>query len=125
MHEMSTTETHIGKCHCGGVSFEVRLDHGLEELRRCNCSLCRRKGAVMATVPAEKLRIIEGHDLLTLYKWNSMTAEHYFCRVCGIYTHHRRRSNPAQYGFNVACLDGVDPYKLDIGVGDGASQTLV
>ena len=28
---------------------------------------------------------------------------------CGIYTHHRRRSNPGHYGYNVACLEGVDP----------------
>ena len=120
------SETMTGRCHCGAVEFEVTLENGLENLRRCNCSLCRRKGAIMASVPVENLRVTKGEDMLTLYQWNTKTAKHYFCKVCGIYTHHQRRSNPTQYGFNVACLDGVDPFALgEIGIGDGASQSLI
>jgi hypothetical protein len=40
-------------------------------------------------------------------------AQHYFCSKCGIYTHHRRRSNPNQYGVNVACLKGASPFDFD------------
>lgn len=119
-------EAKRGSCHCGNVIFEVDLANGLENLRRCNCSLCRRKGAVMAGVPLANLRIVKGAEKLTLYQWNTRTAKHYFCSVCGIYTHHQRRSNPAEYGFNVACLDGVDPFSLgEIPVGDGAAQSLI
>jgi hypothetical protein len=108
------------------VQFEVELENGLEDLRRCNCSLCRRKGAIMATVPVERLRVVKGADMLTLYRWNTGTAKHYFCRRCGIYTHHQRRSIPSQVGFNVACLEGVDPFALgDIRIGDGAALSLV
>jgi len=115
-----------GKCHCGAVEFEVDLENGLEDLRRCNCSLCRRKGAIMASVPVERLRVVRGADMLTLYEWNTKAAKHYFCKICGIYTHHQRRSYPSLYGVNVACIEGVDPFSLDdIRVGDGASQTLV
>jgi hypothetical protein len=115
-----------GKCHCGAVAFEVELANGLEDLRRCNCSLCRRKGAIMASVPVGGLRVIKGEDMLTLYQWNTKTARHYFCKICGIYTHHQRRSNPAQYGFNVACIEGVDPFALkDVAIGNGAAQSLV
>lgn len=115
-----------GKCHCGAVEFEVELENGLEDLRRCNCSLCRRKGAIMATVPVERLRVVKGMHMLTLYRWNTETAKHYFCKRCGIYTHHQRRSNPSQYGFNVACIEGVDPFALgDIRIGNGAAQPLV
>jgi len=121
---MSTLRT--GRCHCGGVTFEVDLPNGLEELRRCNCSLCRRKGAIMASVRLQGLRVTAGEDLLTLYQWNTRAARHYFCKVCGIYTHHQRRSNPTQFGFNVACIDGIDPFALgDIPVIDGAAQSLV
>jgi len=120
------SDTMMGRCHCGAVEFEVTLENGLENLRRCNCSLCRRKGAIMASVPLAGLRVTKGEDMLTLYQWNTKTAKHYFCKVCGIYTHHQRRSTPTQYGFNVACLDGVDPFALgEIGIGDGASQTLL
>ncbi len=119
-------ETRVGTCHCGAVRFEVDLEDGLSNLRRCNCSLCRRKGAIMAGVPLARLRVTAGADKLTLYQWNTHTARHYFCSVCGIYTHHQRRSNPNEYGFNVACLDGVDPFALGpIGLGDGAAQSVV
>ena len=119
-------EAKEARCHCGAVVLEIMLENGLEKLRRCNCSLCRRKGAVMASVPLDRLRIIKGSEKLSLYQWNTMTAKHYFCSVCGIYTHHQRRSTPREYGFNVACLDGVDPFKLgDIPIIDGASTSLV
>ena len=119
-------ETLVGRCHCGAVEFEVDLTNGLQNLRRCNCSLCKRKGAVMAGVPIERLRVVRGIGNLTLYQWNTRQAKHFFCKVCGIYTHHQRRSNLAEFGFNVACIDGIDPLSLSpVGVGDGASQTLV
>jgi hypothetical protein len=118
-------EVKIGKCHCGSVEFEVTLDHGLENVRRCNCSLCRRKGALMAGVPLSGLRVIKGEDTLTLYQWNTETAKHYFCKICGIYTHHQRRSDPTQFGFNIACLEGVDPFSFEPApVGDGASMSV-
>ena len=50
-------------------------------------------------------------------------AQHYFCSRCGIYTHHRRRSNPDQYGYNVACLEGIDPFALGtVPVSDGVNH---
>jgi hypothetical protein len=118
-------ETNKGSCHCAAVKFEIDLDDGLKNLRRCNCSLCIRKNAVMACVPMNQFRITQGEEKLTLYKWNTMVAEHFFCSVCGIYTHHRRRLDPSEYGFNVACLEGVDSHKLtDITVFDGISLSV-
>jgi hypothetical protein len=119
-------EVRKGSCHCGAVAFEVELENGLQGVRRCNCSLCRRKGAIMASVPIAGLKVVKGADKLTLYQWNTKTAKHYFCKICGIYTHHQRRSNPSEYGFNVACIEGVDPFALtDVGMANGAAQTLV
>ncbi len=115
-----------GSCHCGAVVFQVELASGWENLRRCNCSLCKRKGAVMADVLLEKFSILKGADILTLYQWNTRKAKHYFCSVCGIYTHHQRRSDPTRFGFNVACIEGVDVNQLgDISLGDGAAQSMV
>jgi hypothetical protein len=51
-----------------------------------------------------------GEDALTVYRFNTGVAQHYFCSRCGIYTHHRRRSNTNQYGVNFACLKGVSPF---------------
>jgi hypothetical protein len=103
---------HRASCHCGAVVLELDLPDGIVDPRRCDCSICRRKGAVAASVPLAGLRILQGADKLTLYQFNTKTARHYFCSTCGIYTHHQRRSNPQEYGYNVACLDGVNPFDL-------------
>jgi hypothetical protein len=105
------------------VVLELDLPQGIIDIRRCNCSMCRRKGAVMGAVPLDGLRVVQGADLLSVYRFNTKTAEHYFCSRCGIYTHHRRRSNPSQYGFNLGCLEGVVPTDLkDVPVSDGANH---
>lgn len=109
-----------GACHCGTVRFHVRLADGLRSARRCNCSLCRMRGAVAVTVMVGDLAVTQGEDALTLYQFNTGVAKHYFCSRCGIYTHHQRRSNPNEYGVNVACLEGVSPFDFPrVEVSDG------
>ena len=72
-------------CHCGEVEVEVGIsENSLEKVRRCNCSLCKRKGAIMAMVETEKLKIIKGESKLGLYKYHTKVAQHFFCRNCGI-----------------------------------------
>jgi hypothetical protein len=114
---------HRATCHCGSVELELDLPNGIENPRRCDCSICRRKGAIVASVPLSGIEIIKGLDVLRLYQFNTKTAKHYFCSVCGIYTHHQRRSNPEQYGYNVGCLEGVNPFELeDIPTNDGVNH---
>jgi len=114
---------HKASCHCGAVQLELSLPDGIVDPRRCDCSLCRRKGAIVASVPLSGITILRGADVLRLYQFNTGTAKHYFCSVCGIYTHHQRRSNPEQYGFNVGCLEGVNPFDLtDVPTNDGVNH---
>lgn len=111
-----------GACHCGAVRFRVRLSDGLESARRCDCSFCRMRGAVAVTAGLGGVDILEGEDALTEYRFNTGTARHYFCSRCGIYTHHRRRSNPNEYGVNAACL-GVSPFDFArVPVNDGVNH---
>lgn len=98
------------QCHCGAVRFTVELADGFNTIRRCNCSYCRMRGAIAVSAPLAGITIIQGESLLTEYRFNTQTAAHYFCSVCGIYTFHQRRSNPNQYGVNVACIEGVSPF---------------
>ncbi|MBC7147198.1 MAG: GFA family protein [Thioclava marina] len=100
-------------CHCGAVEMEVTLSDGLNTKRRCDCSFCRRRGAVAVSAPLTGIRFVKGEENLSLYQFGTMTAKHYFCKTCGIYTHHQRRSNPNQFGVNAACLEGVNPRDLD------------
>jgi len=112
-----------GACHCGTVQFHVRLTDGLHTARRCNCSYCRMRGAVAVSADLSDIQITAGQEALTLYQFNSMEAKHYFCSRCGIYTHHQRRSNPQQYGVNVACLDGISPFDFaEVPVNEGRAH---
>ncbi|WP_342078875.1 GFA family protein [Yoonia sp. SS1-5] len=110
-------------CHCGAVQFEVSLSEGLGSARRCTCSFCRMRGAVAVTAPLDGIRFLQGEKHLALYQFGTKTAKHYFCPTCGIYTHHQRRSNPNEYGVNVACLDGVSPFDfLEVLVHNGVQH---
>ena len=109
-----------GSCHCGAVKFTATLTEGFASARRCTCSICRMRGAVAVTSTPEAFRVTQGTDKLATYRFNTGVAEHHFCSVCGIYTHHKRRSNPNQLGVNVACLDGVSPFDFrEVKVHDG------
>jgi len=120
---MKIKALHKASCHCGAVQLELALPRGLVDPRRCSCSICRMHGAITATVPLDALKITQGAHMLTLYQFNTMTAKHYFCSRCGIYTHHQRRSNPEEYSVNVACLEGVNPFELgEVPIYDGINH---
>tara|TARA_B100001769_G_C21892303_1_gene482110 strand:+ start:216 stop:581 length:366 start_codon:yes stop_codon:yes gene_type:complete len=113
------------KCHCGNVEAEINISDRFEKIMRCNCSICKRKGAVMSIVKNEDFKIIKGKDNLKMYQFNTKVAKHYFCNNCGIYTHHNPRINPSLTGFNVGCIDEIDTFKLNnIIVADGNNHPL-
>ena len=119
----STAETIDGACHCGAVRFRVTLVDGLREPRRCDCSLCRMRGAVVVSARVDDLTVTAGQEALAEYRFNTGQARHFFCSRCGIYTHHQRRSNPGQYGVNAACLENVSPFDFeDVPVNDGVNH---
>jgi len=68
------------------------------------------RGAVAVSAKLADIKFLKGEQKLTLYQFNTKVAKHYFCSVCGIYTHHQRRSKPDEFGINVACLEGVSPF---------------
>ena len=110
----------ILKCHCGKVEAEINIQGDLKKTLRCNCSLCKRRGSIMSMVENKNFKIIKGNDYLKLYQFYTKVAKHYFCKNCGIYTHHRSYTNPENYEFNVACIDNVDTFEYkDIPVFDG------
>jgi len=116
--------TYQGACHCGSVKFEVTADSEINAGVRCNCSLCRRKAAVMVLVDKPQFTLLQGADSLTEYQWNTKVARHYFCSKCGIYTHHQPRMASDKVGFNAACVDELEPLafeSIDIRNGAGLS----
>lgn len=96
--------THTGGCHCGRVRFEVDAPAQLQ-VDDCNCSICSKAGYLHLIVPASRFRLLSGADVLTTYSFNTNTAKHLFCRVCGIKSFYVPRSHPDGFSVNARCLD--------------------
>jgi hypothetical protein len=105
---METDKRMIARCHCGAVEIAIPADTDFSVARRCDCSYCRRRWVPTAGVDADNIEVIKGADMLTLYQFNTKKAEHFFCRHCGIYTHHRRRSDTSEFGVNITCFDHIN-----------------
>src|SRR5918994_3808054 len=99
-------QTYKGSCHCGKVRFEVDAD--LDHVRVCDCSICRRRGALIHRVEEKCFRLLTPIEQLSLYQWHTKTAKDYFCPNCGILPFSRPRTAPELWGINVRCLEGVD-----------------
>src|SRR5579872_1758689 len=93
-----------GGCHCGAVRFEAALPPR-PEAQACNCSICAMTGFIHLIVPAARFRLLSGADELVSYRFNTGTAEHLFCRTCGLKSFYRPRSNPDGWSVNARCLD--------------------
>ena len=98
-------------CHCGSIQLNVETD--LSIIIQCNCSMCKRKNAKMNILPKEAIQSIQGEENLSLYQFGTNVAKHYFCKKCGIYTHHHRKSDPNGIGINIGCIDEVDSFSID------------
>ncbi len=118
--ELRPVKTYRGSCHCGGIRFEVETD--LSELTMCDCSMCKKKNALMVKVHESRFTLLDGEDLLTEYQFHTRTARHFFCKVCGIYTFHRKRVTPDNLGINVFCLEGFSRDGIPIRQALGAAM---
>ena len=94
---------HAGSCHCGTVAIEVEAPNRIEVFE-CNCSICKRTGFLHLIVPATAFRLVHGEENLSVYTFNTGTAKHYFCRLCGCPPFYVPRSNPDGYSVNARCL---------------------
>jgi hypothetical protein len=74
-----------GACHCGAV--RLTLPSRPQKATRCNCSLCRRIGAVWAYYEFGSVAI-QGHPEDTEgYVQGDRTLRTVRCRTCGVATH--------------------------------------
>ena len=106
-----------GGCHCGKVRFEV--EGSPERVSQCNCSVCTKKAYLHWIIPPAQFRLLTPEQDLTTYTFNSGTAQHHFCKVCGIAPFYIPRSDPDKVDVNARCLDGVDVAKLKMEFFDG------
>jgi len=109
---------HTGGCHCGRVRFEVVAPARLK-VTQCNCSICSKSGYLHLIVPKARFKLLTGAEYLTKYQFNTGTAQHLFCRVCGIKSFYVPRSHPDGYSINARCLDEGTVEELRVIPSDG------
>lgn len=105
-------KTLLGGCHCRAVRFEVSAAEDFSAVS-CNCSMCTMSGFLHLIVPADDFNLLHGKDLLTTYTFNTHTAKHYFCSICGVKSFYVPRSNPDGFSVNVRCIDGMEARRAD------------
>ncbi|OZJ02179.1 hypothetical protein BZG36_04325 [Bifiguratus adelaidae] len=96
---------HRGACHCGQNRFECFTPSAELTVTRCNCSICHMRGAPFVQVPVDRFKQLTPQSNLLIYTFNTHTAQHYFCKTCGITPFYRPRSHPDGYSINLHCLD--------------------
>ncbi|BAK75736.1 glutathione-dependent formaldehyde-activating GFA [Pseudogulbenkiania sp. NH8B] len=108
-----------GSCHCGRIAFDVEGDLG--QVMSCNCSICRRKGALMWFVPRQQLRLLTPEADMSTYTFNKHVIQHHFCPTCGMHPFGEGRdpAGNAMAAVNVRCLDDVDLDTLTVKHFDG------
>lgn len=110
--------THRGGCHCGRVRFEA-LAPARVQVSDCNCSMCSKAGYLHLLLRAEHFKLLCGQDVLTAYTFNTATARHLFCSVCGIKSFYVPRSHPDGFSVNARCLDPGTIEEMTVSVCDG------
>ena len=111
-----------GSCHCGKVAYHA--DVAPTEAFQCNCSLCRRKGYLLAPVPGDKFHLDRGQGETTVYTFNKHRIEHHTCATCGCAPFAR---GPGKDGtpmvmVNLRCSEDVDLAAVKITAFDGATK---
>jgi hypothetical protein len=117
---------YTARCHCGRVRFSFRSPE-ITTGKRCNCSLCVRRGAVLSDtyIPAADFTPPFDSSDLAVYLWNDNVLNNYFCRHCGIFTYiGDGENNKDGYRVNLGCVEGIDPFALDISIIDGSKLPL-
>ncbi|MEZ5894459.1 MAG: GFA family protein [Parvularculaceae bacterium] len=113
-----TTGMKKGGCHCGAVQWEAELPDEIVA-DDCNCSICQMTGFLHVIIPRAKFRLIKGDEALTEYRFNTGSARHWFCKVCGVKSFYVPRSHPDGYSLNLRCMDRSQFTKIDVIPFDG------
>jgi len=99
------TNVRVGQCHCGAVRFEVTLSDGFNSIRRCTCSYCRMRGAVVIMAEMGGIKVVQGEDALTSYRFHTGSAQH--CCLVAVWSG-SRAANPCR-------MAGLAPSRMFLG----------
>jgi hypothetical protein len=112
---------YTGGCHCGAVRYQVEMT--IDKLLSCNCSICSKRGHLLAFAPASQFQLLKGEDALTDYQFAKKIIHHCFCKHCGVasFGEGSTPDGTPMRSINVRCLDEVDIKQFPIIDYDGKS----
>lgn len=117
-HQM---QTYTGGCHCGKVRYEVTAQ--LSQVFSCNCSMCQKKGTLLAFIPGDQFKLAQGAEALTDYQFNKHIIHHLFCSTCGVTSFARgKKGEEVMVAINARCVDDIDIDALNIIKIDGRNM---
>jgi GNAT superfamily N-acetyltransferase len=109
-------------CHCGSV--KLHLAHSPDWVLDCNCSLCRRTGALWSYYRLGTVTVDAAPGALSAYVWGDQSLRTMRCSHCGIVTHWEPM-DPARvgkWGINTRNLDPAVMQGIRIRRFDGADS---
>ena len=110
-----------GSCHCGRLAYTVDEDPPARAMA-CNCSICRRTGALHHFTTPDKFRREADEADIQVYTFNKHVIRHMFCKTCGAAPFAEGQGpNGSMVEINLRCADGIDLDALEIAKCDGAS----
>jgi len=111
-----------GSCHCGKVAYTLDIEPPTQAME-CNCSICRRKGYLLAFSTPDKLKIETPRDELTVYTFNTHNIRHQFCKTCGCapFGEGTGPDGKAMVAVNLRCAADIDLSEIKVTQFDGAS----
>ena len=112
---------HSGGCHCGNVRFDVEMT--IDTLMACNCSICSKRGYLLAFTPEKNFTLLSGADSLTDYQFGKKNIHHVFCKTCGVsaFGNGAMPDGTKMRAINARCLDGIDIAQIPVTPFDGKS----
>ncbi len=110
-----------GSCHCGKIAYT--LDAEPTEAIECNCSICRKKGSVLAGVAPDQFHLETARDEIAVYTFGRHVIRHQFCKTCGCapFAEGIGPDGQAMVAVNLRCADDFDLRAVKIQPFDGAS----
>jgi len=100
---------YTGNCHCKKISYNIICESTMS-LLECDCSICKPTRYLHLIIPHKDFTLVKGKDYLKAYRFNTLNANHLFCKSCGIKSFYQPRSHKNCFSINYNCL--VNPPKI-------------
>jgi hypothetical protein len=101
-------------CHCTAVRFEIA--RAPEWVVECNCTLCRRYGALWAYYKPDDVVFVAGERGTNSYAWGQRNFAFHWCKTCGCLTHHTALDvvPPRVRAINARLIATLDPSSVKL-----------